>query len=250
MVATSAAGELAGHRSRTRGAIVEAANDGNAFPGMVAGGWQADDSQHEPHGQRRFGAGDRAQNAGLGLALGKALARETETRGSQEREEEADGGGQNPRPRLEPLDAGEELRAILLERFERDHGSLAAPLPTGDGRARNVQAVAQRPSTGAMHMLPEAVVVRAAVLRGRRERWCHRGSIAKRGFKASGRRSESSVISTLPQLRTRLFGMFWSTAGMISKVPDSLCPADPGNERPRFVQHCNSIAQIADQSGQ
>ena len=26
--------------------------------------------------------------------------------------------------------------AILLERFERDHGSLAAPLQTGDGRAR------------------------------------------------------------------------------------------------------------------
>jgi hypothetical protein len=166
-------------------------------------------------------------SAGSALATARrmlALALPSRRRSPARRKPEArrsarrrrDGGGQNPRPRLEPLDAGEELRAILLERFERDHGSLAAPLPTGDGRARNVQAVAQRPSTGAMHILPEAVVVRAAVLRGRRERWCHRGSIAKRGFNASGRRSESSVISTLPQLRTRLVGMFWSRAALVS----------------------------------
>ena len=85
----------------------------------------------------------------------------------------------------------------MPERFEADDGARATTSPTGDRRARDVQAVAQRPSTGAVHMFSEAVVVCAAVLRGRGKHWCHRGRIAERGLRASRRGLDSLVIVPL-----------------------------------------------------
>jgi hypothetical protein len=76
-----AGSELAGGGSRTWGAIVEAADKGEAAPCVVAGRRQADDSQNEIQGQGGQGARDRAQDAGLGLALGQTLAGETESGG-------------------------------------------------------------------------------------------------------------------------------------------------------------------------
>jgi hypothetical protein len=153
---------------------------------VVARSWQADDSENETKGQGRLCADDSTQDARLGVALGKPLACETKPRGTKEREQKADGGGQDLHSRLQLLDRAQELLAILLERFEGDDGAQATTLPGGHGRARDVQAVAQRPRTCATHVLSEAVVVGAPVQRGRGKRRCHRGRIAERGIKASG----------------------------------------------------------------
>jgi hypothetical protein len=83
------------------------------------------------------------------------------------------GDRQDPYPRLDLRDGAKELVAVLAERFEADDRARATTLPTGDGRSRIVQAVAQRPITGAMLVVSEAVVVGAA-LGDRRKPWCHR----------------------------------------------------------------------------
>jgi hypothetical protein len=208
-------GELAGRGSGTWGAIVEATDDGNAPPSVVARRRQAKDPQNQIEGQDGLGAGNRAQDPCLGLTLWKALAGVTETGRPQEREEKADGRGQDSRPSLQLLDGGQELLAVVAKSFERDNGAQAAELPTGDGRAGDEQSVVQRARAGAVHMFSQAVVVRSAVLRGRGEgRRCHRWRITERVSRASRRSLESSVISTMPQLRTRLCRMSWSAAGL------------------------------------
>ena len=208
--------QLAGHGARTWRAIGEAADYGDATPRMVSRWRQTDDPQHEIQGQGGQGARDRAEDAGLGRAFGETLAGEAEPGGPQEREQKAHCRGQNPGPLLQLVDGGEELLAVVAERFEADDGARTATLPTGDGRARDVQSVAQPAHAGAVHVLAKAVVVRAAVLRGRgRRRWCHRGRIAWRGVSPGGRAGDSSVISSVTQLRTRLFGMSSFAAGTI-----------------------------------
>ena len=97
-------GELGGHGSRTWGAIVEAADDGDAAPSVVARSWQADDSENETNGRGRLCADDSTQDARLGVALGKPLACETKPGGTMEREQKADGGGQDLHSRLQLLD--------------------------------------------------------------------------------------------------------------------------------------------------
>jgi hypothetical protein len=174
---------------------------------VVARWRHAQDAQDQGKGKGELRAGDRAQDAGLALALGQTLACEAKSRHPDDREEKPHGGRQYPSSLVQFRDGGEELLAVLPECFEGHHGAQATTPPGGDGRARDVQAVAQRPRTGATHMLSEAMVVHAAVLGGRGKLCRHRGRIAERDFRSSGSSAESSVISNMPQLRTRLFGM-------------------------------------------
>lgn len=204
-------GELTGCGSRTRGAIVEAANHSDAPPGVVARGGQAEDPQGEREGQGGHGAGDSAQDAGFGLAVWETLARETEAGGSNKGEEKADGRCQDPYASIQLLDGAQELLAVLAEDINADNGAQATTLPTGDGRARDVQSVADRSGTGTAHLLSDSVVVRAAELdrwKGRR----HRRRIAESVRWASERPSKSSVIFSMAHLRTGLFGMSWRSA--------------------------------------
>ena len=136
-------GESAGHGPRTRGAIVEAANHGDAPPGMVAGGLQSEYSQDECEGQGRLGAGDRPQDARLGVSLWEPFARETEAGGSKECDQETDGCGKDSRSPVQSLDGAEELQAVMAQGIETDDRAEAATLPVGDGRTRDAYRVAQ-----------------------------------------------------------------------------------------------------------
>lgn len=164
-----------------------------AAPSVVARSWQADDSENETKGQGRLCADDSTHDARLGVALGKALACETKPGGTKEREQKADGGGQDLHSRLQLLDRAQELLAILLERFEGDDGAQATTLPGGHGRAREVQAVAQRPRTCATHVLSEAVVVGAPV----RPREAPVSSREDRRAGHQGKRAESGILSDI-----------------------------------------------------
>jgi hypothetical protein len=167
-----------------------AAGDGDALPSVVAGRRQADDPKDQIEGQDGLGAGERAEDACLCLALGEALAGEPEPGGAQEREEEPDGRGQDSRPFLQLLDCGQELLAVVAENFEGDDVARTTAFPTGNGRAWDVQSVVQRASAGSEDLLSEAVVVRATVLRGRGKGRCHRGRMA--GWRSARERPAES----------------------------------------------------------
>jgi hypothetical protein len=164
---------------------------------------------------RGTGRARRAEDACFGLTFGEALAGEPEPGGTQEREEEPDGRGQDSRSFLQLLYGGQELLTVVAESFEGDDGARAAAFPARDSRARDVQFAAQRTCAGAAHMLSETVVVRAAVLRDRAKCWRHRGRMPERVPRARDRIPESSMISIMAQLRSRLFGMSWRVAGRI-----------------------------------
>ena len=163
---------------------------------------------------RGTGRARRAEDACFGLTFGEALAGEPEPGGTQEREEEPDGRGQDSRSFLQLLYGGQELLTVVAESFEGDDGARATAFPARDGRSRDVQSVVQREPAGAIHMLSQAVVVRAAVLRGHAKCWRHRGRMPERVPRAREQSPESSVISIMAQLRTRLFRMSWRAAGL------------------------------------
>jgi hypothetical protein len=200
-------GELTGRGSRTRGAIVEAANHSDAPPRVVARGRQAEDPQGQREGQGGRGAGDSAQDAGFGLTVWETLARETEAGGSNEGQKKADARCQDPYSPIQLFDGAQELLAVLAEDIKADDGAQATTLPTGDGRAWDVvQSVADRSGAGTAHLLSDAVVVHAA----ERDRWKrrrHRWRIAESVPRANERPPKSSVIFSMPHLRTGLFGL-------------------------------------------
>ena len=63
-----------------------------------------------------LGAADRAQEAGFGGSLGKALTGEAEPGDPHQSEKEANDCAEDLRSSLELCDRGDELRAILFER--------------------------------------------------------------------------------------------------------------------------------------
>ena len=77
--------------------------------------------------------------------------------GPQEGEQKAHRRGQDPRLTFQFLDGGEDLCwRFCWEHFEGHDGAQAATLPVGDGRAWNVQAVAQTASADAVLRVPGA----------------------------------------------------------------------------------------------
>jgi hypothetical protein len=189
-------GELAGRGSWTRGAVVEAAALDGISPAVISRGRKAEDAQNHGERQRRLGAGDRAQNAGLGDALGKPLASKAETGYPKEREKEPDDGGESPRFSLHLVERIQQLLAVLSEHIEADDWSRATSLPRGERRARNPEtARARRQRAGLGHMLAEPVVICAAFLRERR----HLSRFAERVAMAIVKRNGTVGIIQFPR---------------------------------------------------
>ena len=165
-------------------------------------------------GRAGRGARDRTKDADLGRAFGEALACEAKPGCPQDGEQKTHCRGQDPHAPFELVDGGEELLAVVAERFEGDDGAWASTFPTGDGRARDVEAVPQPANADTVHVLSETVVVRAAMLAGPRDavgssREDHpagpQRKRAGRGFLSDIQRDAVAY--------TFAFGMSWFAAG-------------------------------------
>jgi len=136
---------------------------------VVSPGFEARDPQE--HGEREEGrcTGDGAQDAGLGGAVGEPLSRQAEAGSAEQRQQEPDDGGESSGSAVELRERVEQLLPVLLHRLDADDRARTAPSPGGDGGSRDGDVLGQASGAAADHLLPEAMVVRAARPRHGRE---------------------------------------------------------------------------------
>jgi hypothetical protein len=176
---------------------------------MEAARFQAHDPQNDDQGKRCLGAGDGTKDPDFGLAFGEALPGETEPGSAKQGEQEPNNSGVRSRPLLPTYAGIERMLLLLVERFRRDDRAEATPSPGGSGGAWDLDVPGNDLGATTNDLFSKAMVIGLACPRQARCGWCHRTSICHRP-------SKTSMIFSMPLLRTLEFGMSAFTAGRMS----------------------------------
>jgi hypothetical protein len=118
----------------------------------------------QDHGERKkwHCATDGAQDSGLGDAFGEPLTSEGEARSAEHRKENSYNGREDSPLPFDHSDRLDQLLAVMLSRLNGDDRAMTTSSPGGNGGSRYRDVLGQASGTGPDHLVPKAVVVRAA----------------------------------------------------------------------------------------